>query len=208
MDSEDVTIRLHKDSYTVDAVFHFFNTGETTTELVGFPKRGSGNEFSFHTGDFIRFETWVDGEKAQFSEEREPFCGVRKFLSRIFSNRVQDYRWLVKQVTFPGHSTTTTSVHYEAPYHKSDGRCAFYIYGTGSYWKDSIGKAVFTIDGTDVVEAPNIMVTCPPNLAITRKQISANALRYELTDFKPESQAVLTVCFDPIFIRRPSHSRL
>ena len=42
MDSEEATIRLHKKSYTVDAVFRFFNTGETLTEWVGFPKRSMG----------------------------------------------------------------------------------------------------------------------------------------------------------------------
>lgn len=58
MDSEEVTIRLGQDTYTVDAVFHFFNTGATTTEWVGFPKRGIGYFGEFDGAkDFHLFET-------------------------------------------------------------------------------------------------------------------------------------------------------
>ena len=32
----------------------------------------------------------------------------------------------------------------------SDADFAHYIYGTGSHWKDNIGVAVFTVDGTDI----------------------------------------------------------
>ena len=39
MDSEQVKIRLEEDSYSVDAEFIFYNTGETVTKLVGFPRR-------------------------------------------------------------------------------------------------------------------------------------------------------------------------
>ncbi len=38
MNSEEVTIRLKKTGYEVEAVFHFFNTGKTATEWLGFPK--------------------------------------------------------------------------------------------------------------------------------------------------------------------------
>jgi hypothetical protein len=207
MDSEDVTIRLLENSYTVDALFHFFNTGETTTELVGFPKRGSGTEFSFRTEEFIRFETWVNDKEVQFTEEPEPFFGIWQFLRRIFADRVEDYRWLVKQVPFPGHATTTTRVSYEAPYHKTDGLCAFYIYGTGSYWKDSIGKATFTINGGDVIEAKHLLVSWePPDLEITRTQTSVNTLIYELADFKPAPDSVLQVCFTSTFVKRPPYN--
>ncbi len=39
MDSEEVTIRLGRGgSYTVQGVYYMVNTGEETTEWVGFPK--------------------------------------------------------------------------------------------------------------------------------------------------------------------------
>src|SRR5208283_2287917 len=42
MDSETVKIILGKDSYTVDAVYNFSNTGKTVHLNIGFPKNGSG----------------------------------------------------------------------------------------------------------------------------------------------------------------------
>jgi hypothetical protein len=132
MDSENVTIGLQKNTYTVDAVFHFFNSGTTTTEWVGFPKRGRGYADMFHgTNDFIRFETWVNGEKAAFSEERSRSWGAGRLFRKlfaIFAIQITDDRWLVKHVAFPGHATTTTRVRYEARYNEfADSMVAYYI---------------------------------------------------------------------------------
>jgi hypothetical protein len=38
MEAEEVTMRLEKDGYTVEAVFVMANSGEAITEWVGFPK--------------------------------------------------------------------------------------------------------------------------------------------------------------------------
>jgi len=203
MDSEEVTIQLNKDSYTVDAIFHFFNTGETTTEWVGFPKRGAGYSDMFSgTKDFIRFKTWVKGLEVQFWEERALLDGLRLFLRRMTQDHIRDYRWMVKQVVFPGLSETTTRVRYEAPYDRRDAWAAYYIYGTGSYWKDNIGKATFTVDGGDVLKAEHIAVRDRPALEATRKLISESLVQYELHDFKPHPEAVLTTAVNPVFIKK------
>lgn len=197
MDSEEVTIPLHKNSYSVDAVFHFFNTGEAVTELVGFPKRAEGMEGSWRMENFIRFETWVNDERAPFTEEPRLFRDARLFLSGVFSNVVRDYRWLVKQVTFPGNAKTTTRVSYEASYTPFEHWAAFYVYGTGSFWKGNIGKGTFTIDGNNVVAARHFDVRCDPKLASTRAVVSEYVVQYELTNFKPSPEATLAVWFDP-----------
>lgn len=196
MHSEEVAIRLHKDSYTVEAVFHFFNSGETTTEWVGFPKRALGY-LSFEPQDFIRFETWVDGKKTTFLEEPVPFRGVRNFLDALVSQSgvLTDYRWLVKRVTFPAHATTTTRVRYEAAYHRlSDAKIAYYIYGTGAYCKGTIGNAVFEVDGSDVGGIRHFKVMI--DRSAKRTTILENLLRYELKNFKPALNAEMEVHCD------------
>jgi hypothetical protein len=119
MDSEMVTIQLLENSYIVDAVFHFFNNGETTTEWVGFPKRWGGTHY-----EFIKFETWVNDQETQFKEERGGLLGIWNSLKDTFLDWDDDYRWMVKYVTFPGRSVTTTRVKYEAKYHISEDNCA------------------------------------------------------------------------------------
>ena len=69
MDSEQVIIRLGQRSYTVDAIFHLFNTGETVTEWVGFPKRRVKLTGGWmQQPDFLRFDTWVDGRHVEATE--------------------------------------------------------------------------------------------------------------------------------------------
>jgi hypothetical protein len=191
MDSEEVTIRLQKDGYTVDAIFHFFNTGETTKEWVGFPKRGMGSSATF-TGiqDFMQFQTWVGDQPVLFREEREFWTRVPIFLRGIFSYIVEDRRWLVKEVTFPGHTETTTRVKYEAHYHFSEGNIAFYIYGTGSYWRDNIGRATFIVDASEIGGTKKIKVNLTEQ---SRRQMTEDTVTYELKDFDPPADATLKI---------------
>ncbi len=175
MAAEEVTIRLGKASYMVEAVFHMVNSGDTKTILVGFPK---GREESMsevgQLPDFTQFHAWVDGKQVQFSDEGD--------------------NWLAGQVTFAGNATTTIRVFYEANYYR--GRYATYIVGTGSFWKDSIGKAAFVVDGAAIggskffsagLDAPN-----------SRRLLTEKALRIEASDYAPDPKAVLTVA-----IRQP-----
>ena len=115
------------------------------------------------------------------------------FLSGIFSNLVTDNRWLAKQVTFPGSSSTTTRVRYVARYDMRDDRGAYYIYGTGSYWKGTIGKATFTIDGNGAVARENFHVKGLHKLETANKVVSETAVTYEVRDFEPEPDATLEI---------------
>ncbi|MEW6347417.1 MAG: hypothetical protein AB1646_00015 [Thermodesulfobacteriota bacterium] len=138
---ESVTMRLKRKTYSVDARFRFYNTGDTTTERVGFPKRGrAAPGTTLIPGDFLHFDTWVNGEKVSFSTERNLVRDVGRVLGCLFvpgaSLLFEDTQysdWLVKDVTFPGHSYTRTRVVHEVPYYLSNGPAAYYIYGTGSY---------------------------------------------------------------------------
>ncbi|MFH1112762.1 MAG: hypothetical protein V1792_02465 [Pseudomonadota bacterium] len=200
MESEEVIIRLGKSTYTVDAVFRFFNTGDTVTEWVGFPKRGKGYDDSFFFEsfpDFIRFETWVDGKKTTFSEDRHlTETSVRREGGGLV-NFVTDSRWLMKHVVFPGHQATTTRVTYEAPYFGADS-AASYIYGTGTYWKGSIGRATFTIDASELGKKVPLRTEFFHSYAVAnviRTTILADSvMTYEILDFNPLPDGELRVC--------------
>lgn len=171
LDLMQVVIRQKRDSYSVDALFHLFNTGETTTETVGIPKYGTTDEnwgtvapwraAEPRVCDFLRFDAWIDGQKTEFAEARRfyrdpsarPIGGYRKY---PWGKR-SDTRWMVKEVTFAGKATTIIRVRFEARYRNlvaganpfDDG---FYHSWTGRYWKDKIRKATFVMDTTDIGE--------------------------------------------------------
>jgi hypothetical protein len=176
MEAEEVTIRLHKMTYTVEGVYRMTNSGEATTEWVGFPK----NRHEMHEGlsyqNFIQFEVWVDGRKVPFAKEGK--------------------QWIAGQVTFSSHATTIIRVVYEIKYpetYKWASRDDFaeYIVGTGSLWKGNIGKAIFTVDGSEIGGTKNFDTRL--NIPQSHKLRSEQAVRFDAIDFKPERDATLLI---------------
>ncbi|MFC1490885.1 YARHG domain-containing protein [Candidatus Latescibacterota bacterium] len=171
MVSEEVIIELGTENYTVDATFEFINEGDTVTVPVGFPNAGYGYFYSFRgvkTNE--TFQTWVNGEQSSFKDMpgylrlQMPQSGAEDIIltdpdtlnlahSNLQKNiqpvegistlALDEFRWLVKDVTFIGGETTVTRVRYTAEY--GNFGHAEYIYGTGSSWKGSIGTARFII---------------------------------------------------------------
>jgi hypothetical protein len=178
LDYEEVSMRLRKTGYTVDATFRFFNTGETMTQWVGVPKHVDDISMSPFTLDFDEFGAWVDGRPALFSEADD----VTHPLSPD-GRYVGDRRWMIGQVTFRGHATTNIRIRYEA-----GSVPVYYVFGTGRYWKDQIGKAAFTIDTTDLGDIKEIMSFRFP-AAPGPRTITKNVVRYELGNFEPERDA-------------------
>ena len=174
MDAEEVTIRLGKGSYTVAAVYHMVNSGETTTEWVGFPKgRISDSSAQLDYPDFIQFHVWINGNKALFSKEGN--------------------LWMAGKITFPGHNTTIIRVVYEAEYSDRPMVVDFaeYIIGTGRLWKDNIGKAIFMVDGSAIGGTGKFDAVL--NMPNGRKLLSKSTIRFDATDFKPDKDAVLRI---------------
>ena len=175
MDAEEVIIRLGQGTYTVDAVYHMANTGESTTEWVGFPK---GREGDLSKGeeypDFIQFHAWIDGKKVPFSQGGK--------------------QWVAGKVTFPGHATTIIRITYEAKYpltlRKGWGYVE-YIVGTGSFWKGRIGRAIFTVDGSEIGGTRGFDATL--KVPHCHKLRSENVIRIDVSNFKPERDATLHI---------------
>jgi hypothetical protein len=195
LDSQEVTIRLRKDTYAVDVVFRFFNTGETITEWVGFPERRMVALLPYTKSAFLRFETLIDGRTAEFSREQDLTQDTGLFLRWLFSSPSthEDRRWLVHYPTFPGHARTTVRVGYEARYNYHHGNCfaGSYIYGTGGYWKDNIGKAVFVIDSSNLCKRKIVDIKFPRDIRPLQK--SENMVIYELKDFDPNPEEKLDI---------------
>lgn len=215
LESEEVTIRLKHDSYVVDAVFHLFNTGETTTQWTGFPKWAASRTGVFPT--FMRFAASVNGTEMPFDEEWDPSGGKSRYRSLSVAEKrnlsaeapKKERQWLVSRITFPGRAKTTILVTYEAPY-QWRGSFASYVYGTGALWKDTIGKAVFMVNATEVGGIAKISTSFHDGsvqVKYARRPISDNVVKYELTDFEPHPEARFYVKKpQPVYtyIQRPS----
>jgi len=211
MEAEEIIIKLGPKTYIVDATFNFFNTGKTTEELVGFPKRGMGYWSSFTgTKPFIKFDTWINDIKTDFKEEPDTStikgdAYLSDLIATVQANKTNSFfltddRWLVKRVTFETQKRTTTRVVYEAEYQELyDGGClaARYIYGTGSYWKGPIGKATFIIDEMNKPRGKGVFVRFPNDsdkrYNATIKKKSPTTTAYELSSFKPKSDDQLDI---------------
>lgn len=197
LDTEEVYIKLHKDSYTVDAVFHFFNTGEAATRLISFPRRGT--RFSHVPSlDFRRFQGWINGKEVEFIAEPDPHIYSKgtwyDHHHRHYEDVVSDAGWFKREVEFPSNSRTTIRVRYSLNIHPYGAQ---YMYGTGFNWKDSIGKAYFIIEAEDVVKTTDVCgrfsETDKQKHVIRERRISANTVVYEIKDFKPDPLGVFSV---------------
>jgi ankyrin repeat protein len=197
LDDQEVIIRLKASTYTVDAIFHLYNTAETTTEWIGFPKNATGRQPgpAGKISDFIRFKVRVNEKEVPFAEERE---FVQPLSERIHVGPPRKSKWLMGQATFPGHAVTTIRVTYESYYGSCGLGCeeASYIYGTGGFWKDNIGSAIFIVDSTERGGTDNIRggfsQTETKNHLVQQRSISKNLVRYEISEFEPHPESALS----------------
>ncbi|MFC1836042.1 hypothetical protein ACFL2Q_15200 [Thermodesulfobacteriota bacterium] len=139
LESEEVTIRLKPTSYTVDAVFHLFNTGDRTTEWLGFPKnavkRIRQRGVIELVPDFLKFGVTVNGRNVPFKEERSLANDDKDSRARAPFHPGKYTGWVVGRATFAGYAETTIRVKYQAHYDYHGYGCssASYIYGTGRH---------------------------------------------------------------------------
>lgn len=196
LDSAQTVIRLERKSFTVDAVFHLFNPSETTTEKVGYPKRGFADDI-----DLISFASWINGEKVDFTAEEHDGGVIRRLWQRLtlfLSSRyhfsasevggsIED-RWLVHRVTFPGHSRTTLRARYQSKY---DNAIANYIYGTKPYWGSPVGATSILVDSTDIGGNQNLEIVL--GWPFTREHAGSNLLKLRMRYGEPPSSSTLTL---------------
>lgn len=203
LDDQEVIIRLKESTYAVEAVFHLFNTGETSTEWIGFPKNAMGRPAGplGQVQDFIRFSVSVNNRNVSVSDEGGLLASVKRIVAFSPSRKEGKLGWLVGRATFPGHAATTILVSYESYYEACGFNCAQakYLYGTGGYWKDPIGRATFIVDslrrrGDEKAEALFAAHEVSKYL-IRRRLLAAYVSQYEIRNFEPNPDSALTFMF-------------
>lgn len=202
LDDQEVTIRLKHDEYSVDAVFHLFNTADTSTEWIAFPKNTERHPHGLgKVQDFMRFDVWVNGDKVLFADERNLTRSAQNYVQALMRPSSKHIGWLVGKASFPGHAATTIRVSYASHYVQCGMGCheAVYMYGTGGYWKDRIKKATFVVDWTQKAVGEWEPARFPvsgsgPNM-IHRRLLSEHVALYEMRDFKPSPDSALTFMF-------------
>ncbi|MFC1835303.1 hypothetical protein ACFL2Q_11300 [Thermodesulfobacteriota bacterium] len=197
LDKADVTIRLEEAYYAVDAVFYFFNTGETTTEWVGFPWCVPVSYGSTVKGyDFKRFHTWINGRPVVFQLEQDLFTSTKMSLYRRYSRffkRYLDYEgWLGHQVRFDGHAATNIRCTYDARYTATAHTLyAEYNLDTASSWKDNVRVTSFTVDATRVGGTKRLWIGF--GHLYRRRLTTQNSIKIEALDLCPSPNSSIKV---------------
>lgn len=134
MKEERIILDFQKDFYEVTVDFSFYNTGKTTQLTVGFPFFAPGN---LGNGKIYDFKCWTDGKETSFDD----LPIVRSWDS---SNQPKLENAYTRTIVFKNKELTTTRITYKSTYGNTrwDG---YYLYGTGSSWKNTIGKITLIV---------------------------------------------------------------
>jgi hypothetical protein len=194
MDSMEIKLRLNAGSYDVDAAFHLFNTGEATTEWIGFPKQGKTFRYVSDPNhrvvrEFIRFEGWVNGRKELFREKR-PFLRGNScsFPEPTLTDYSQETRWMAKKIVFPQDAFTTVRIRYEAPYSSFrerglPGDIGLFHIGPRQYWKGRTATAEIVVENpADTGFKRTITRLRVSGTEVGKKTITNTRITYELKE--------------------------
>ncbi len=182
----------------MDAVFHLFNTGDTTTQWIGV-QRYLGYESSFCP--FTRFDAWVNGEHVTFTRalnsslRRDPYAG--------FPNN-ETPEWMIYQVTFPGHADTTIRIKYEAHLEHINGD-GVYFYENSRHWMGKIGKVVFTMEASEIGGVGKGRGGVPSGFSL--RSLSDNLVRFEARNVMPGPRDFSVFSHKPYPKARPESAR-
>jgi hypothetical protein len=146
--SQTVIFDAGPKGYTAEAAFEFFNSGESTTAIVGFPVYSHRMGDKLAAAHFPAFEAWVDGK----SIELKDVPGKRELVPQERNHdfeATEDSRndWLSGPVSFEGHQRTVMRVKYQAPYShevESAGESMiFFLFGIQSAESGSVKSSTF-----------------------------------------------------------------
>jgi hypothetical protein len=144
MREEEIVITLRKEYYEVDVTIDFFNSGSEEKVQLGFPINVYGRGILFKNFNDYNFKSYINGKIIPVHTTKR---------DTIFAERGGNGTlWFIRNVTFPANSHTISRVTYKAQYSGCNMLYAGYIYGTGRFWKDGIGKMTVVINhGDDVL---------------------------------------------------------
>lgn len=173
MQEEVINIVLEERHYEITVDFTFFNHGKTEELEVGFPFFCVGNG----DGEISDFKCWTNDVETSYKDYP---------IKKEWRDDTQLENAYVRSITFPSQKITKTRIFYKSTYGKEAPSyfIAKYLYGTGSTWKDSIGKMTVRITSNDPYYAPR-WTTFPKGGTIERT--GANTWEGIYTNLEPEN---------------------
>ena len=140
MREETITLDFQENFYEVTVDFTFYNSGDTATLSVGFPFFAPGN---LGKGKIYDFKCWTNGEETSFED-------IPIIWNSQTDKQLELQNAYTRKIRFNKKEVTTTKVKYKSSYSidsniEKNGMShshwdGYYLYGTGSSWKNSIGK--------------------------------------------------------------------
>ena len=187
MKEEIINIILEQKYYEVTVDFFFYNYGKTVSLEVGFPFFCVGISGE---GTISDFKCWTNDVETSYTDYP---------IEKKWANDTQLENAYVRTVTFPSEEITKTRITYKSTYgaEAPSYLIAKYLYGTGSGWKNSIGKMTVRIQNKHKYNYPNF-VSLPNNSKV--KIINENTWEGVYTNIEPEKyNDTITITLGDIF---------
>lgn len=192
MQEETITIDFQENFYEVTVDFVFYNSGNTVNLNVGFPFFAPG---ALGNGKIYDFRCWTNDKETSF----EDLPIIRSWDSS--NNQPKLENAYTRTIKFEKQKVTKTKIQYKSTYGRTkwDG---YYLFGTGSAWKNSIGKI-------NLIIINNLMYGYPEDIRMGKniwgKSIKENIIKvdektYEIVlyNVEPEYNEIFYFHFEDI----------
>lgn len=147
MQEEIISIVLEQKYYEVTVDFFFYNHGNSVDLEIGFPFFCTGLQGS---GKISDFKCWTNDVETNYTD-----YPIEKKWAKD-TNLENAY---VRTINFPSKKVTKTKITYKSTYGREAPSYAIakYLYGTGSSWKNPIGKMTVRIQNKDLYSSINFL---------------------------------------------------
>lgn len=187
MQEEVINIVLEKKYYEVTVDFFFYNYGKTVDLEIGFPFFCTGIEGN---GKIFDFKCWTNDVETSFSDLP---------IEKKWANDTELENAYVRNINFPSKKVTGTKITYKSTYgsEATSYAIAKYLYGTGSSWKNSIGKMTVRIQNKNMYSRI-ARLSMPKNTPM--KKISDDTWEGVYTNIEPSSYTdSITITLGDVF---------
>ena len=176
MSEEIINIVLNPKNYEITVDFSFYNYGKDISLEIGFPFfcLGIGGE-----GTISDFKCWTNDVETSYTD-----YPLKKNWSTNEPTELENA--YVRTIQFPSKKTTKTRISYKSTYGREAPSyfIAKYLYGTGSSWKNAIGKMIVRIQNNMMYDSPSF-VALPE--ADKMKKINENTWEGTFTNIEPQN---------------------
>ena len=189
MSEEIINIVLNPKDYEITVDFSFYNTGNDISLEIGFPFfcLGLGGE-----GTISDFKCWTNDVETSYTD-----YPIKKNWNSNEPTELENA--YVRTIKFPSKKTTKTRISYKATYGREapSYNIAKYLYGTGSSWKNAIGKMTVRIQSNFIYSSP-IQLALPEKGSMQR--VSDNVWEAVYTNIEPDEYTkCITIVMGNIF---------